>query len=258
MKLRIAGAQIPVTGEVGANLEIISRAMDYAVDEKADILLTPEGSLSGYSHIFNREEVEKALKIVTQKAKAVGLGLALGTCYIESDNQCYNQLRFYDSDGSFLGYHSKILTCGTLDNISRGEIEHYTVKPLRTFKFKGITIGGLICNDLWANPECTPGSNPHLTQQLARMGARVIFHAVNGGRGGQDTFATESVYKNYHESNLRLRARAGGLWIATVDNSYPLELPVTSPAGIVNPEGNWVVMAPAQGKQLFCHTIGVN
>ena len=26
--------------------------------------------------------------------------------------------------------------------------------------------------------------DPHLTQQLARMGARVVFHAVNGGRDG--------------------------------------------------------------------------
>ena len=43
-ELRVAGAQIAVTRDVGRNVETLRRAIDYAVAEKADILLTPEGS----------------------------------------------------------------------------------------------------------------------------------------------------------------------------------------------------------------------
>ncbi len=30
------------------------------------------------------------------------MGVALGTCFIESDGKCYNQVRFYDKKGRFL------------------------------------------------------------------------------------------------------------------------------------------------------------
>jgi predicted amidohydrolase len=113
-------------------------------------------------------------------------------------------------------------------------------------------VGGLICNDLWANPECTPGPDPHLTQQLARKGARVLFHAVNGGRDGGEW---SEVAWHYHESNLRMRARAGRLWIVTVDSAEPTHLPCSAPSGVIAPDGRWAVKTPAQGEQFFAHTI---
>jgi len=102
------------------------------------------------------------------------------------DGKCYNQIRFYDSDGTFLGFHNKILRCGTMTDPSKGEINHFAARPLRTYQVKGITIGGLICNDMWANPQCTPMPDPHLSQKLSEMGARIIFQAINGGRNGSD------------------------------------------------------------------------
>ncbi len=60
-RLRIAGAQIPVTENVSANLATISRAIDFALSNKADILLTPEGSLSGYFSEFDATAVSQAL-----------------------------------------------------------------------------------------------------------------------------------------------------------------------------------------------------
>ena len=55
MNLRIAGAQISVGLDIADNVATIERAIDYARDEKAEILLTPEGSLSGYTHQFDSE-----------------------------------------------------------------------------------------------------------------------------------------------------------------------------------------------------------
>lgn len=92
MKLRIAGSQVFVRNDsVGLNYDTINRAIDFAIDEKADILLTPEGSLSGYHNRFNQSDVEDALNAIVSKAGSHGLGLALGTCFYEKDGLCYNQ-----------------------------------------------------------------------------------------------------------------------------------------------------------------------
>ncbi len=256
MKLRVAGAQIPVTEDVASNVEVISRAIDFALREKADIVLTPEGSLSGYTHEFNAAEVADALEHVTAKARNAKVGLALGTCFVEPDDgKCYNQLRFYAPDGTYLGFQSKTLLCGTLADPSEGEIEHYAVRPLWTFEFLGVTIGGLVCNDLWANPTCTPMPDTHLSQKLAAMGARIVFHPLNGGRGETDW---RNVIWNYHESNLRMRAKAGRLWIVTVDNCHPLHLRCASPGGVIDPDGNWVARCEPKGEQLFACTIDLD
>lgn len=252
MKIKVAGAQIPVTNNIDENVKIIERAINYAIDEKADILLTPEGSLSGYTHEFDAQSAKKALKYITKMAKQEKLGLALGTCFVETDGKCYNQIRFYKPDGEYLGFHSKTLTCGSMDDPPQGEINNYAIKPLRIYDYDGICIGGLICNDLWANPGCTPIPDPHLTQQLSKMGARIIFHAVNGGRSASEW---SEVAWHYHESNLRMRANAGKIWLVTVDNSYPPELRCSAPCGVINPLGNWVCQTDPKGEQFFNYII---
>ncbi len=246
MKLRVAAAQIAVLGDIELNVEAINNAIDFATSAGADILLTPEGSLSGYTPKFDQSRVEHELEGIVKKASEHKLGLALGTIFVEPDDGAtYNEVRFYSKDGIFLGFHSKILR-------TTGEAKDYASLPLRTFDFHGITIGGLICNDMWANPECTAEPDPHLTRLLAAMGARVIFHAVNGGRS---SFPFMDVIRNYHESNLRMRAQADKVWVVTVDNCFPFNLPCSAPSGVVDPNGNWAIKAPPQGEQLFVHDI---
>ncbi len=252
-RLRVAGAQMPVTRDISANVAALERAIAFAAAEEADVLLTPEGSLSGYTPHFEVDAVRGALAHVLGKAREAHVGLALGTCFVEpGDGRCYNQVRFYAGSGEFLGFHSKILTCGSLEDPPKGEINDYAVSPLRTFDWGGVTVGALICNDLWANPGCTRQSDPHLTQQLARLGARVVFHAVNGGRSASPW---SRVAWQYHEANLRMRARAGKLWIVTVDSCAPDDLDCSSPSGVLNPEGEWAFQAPVRHEALFCHEV---
>jgi predicted amidohydrolase len=188
-------------------------------------------------------------------ARQARVGLALGTCFIEPDDLCYNQVRFYTPCGDYLGFHSKQLRCGSMSGPAEGEITHYAAAPLGTFDFGGITIAGLICNDMWANPQCTPMPDSHLSQQLSEMGAKVIFHAVNGGRGDDDW--SHSVVRPYHRSNLQMRARAGELWIVTVDNAAPEHIATASPGGVVAPDGAWACETPDRGTQMFAWTIEV-
>jgi predicted amidohydrolase len=256
MSIRVSGVQMLVSVNVGQNLKNIRSALLQASQVGADILLTPEGALSGYTPDFNHAELKDALKDVTAYARHLKIGLALGTCFCESDGQIYNELRFYTPEGEYLGFHSKILRCGNLTDSSEGEINHYVTMPLQVFTFRGIQVGGLICNDMWANPGCTPMPDPHLSQQLAGMGARIIFHAVNGGRDGS-TWSREVTF-HYHETNLRMRARAGGVWIVTVDNCFPLEYPCSAPGGVIDPGGNWVCRTEMLGEQFFTFYISEN
>jgi predicted amidohydrolase len=253
MNLRVAGYQMEVGADIRRNTERICAAVRQASAAKAELLLTPEGSLSGYTPHFDQAAAAEGLQTITRLARELGVGLALGTCFQEAGGGVYNQVRFYSPQGAFLGFHSKILRCGSLDEPSLGEINDYAATELRTFTLNGITIGGLICNDLWANPQCTPMPDPHLTQQLARMGARVILHAVNGGRDGGEW--SRDVAWNFHEANLRMRAAAGSLWIVTVDNSSPADWPCSAPSGVIDAHGIWACRAAPQGEQLFVHTI---
>ena len=253
MQITVAGAQIPITLDIASNTEAILRAIDFAVANDARILLTPEGALSGYTHEFDFQQFTVALQKVVARARQAHLGMALGTAFMNRPGDpCYNQIRFYDTDGSFLGAHSKILRSGSLTEPPKGEIETYATGPLNIFRFQDVPVGGLICNDLWANPGCTPIPDSHLSQQLAGLGARIIFHAVNGGRDGSEW---SNVAWNYHESNLRMRANAGQLWVVTVDNCHPLCWHCSAPSGVIDPKGNWVCRVEPVGTQYFVHSI---
>ena len=256
VKLRVAGAQIAVTRDVRKNLETIGRAIDYAAREKADILVTPEGSLSGYFPEFDAAATAKALEEVVRKAREAKVALALGTCFQEGDGRRFDGLRFYDREGTLVGTHAKILLCRRMsDPKSKGEIDFFQTKPLETFSLGGLTVGGLVCNDLWANPEWTPMDDPHLVQELARKGARVVFHSVNSGPSEGEELA---LTRAYHESNLRLRARGGRVWIVTANACDPEgRRAANASSGVVGPDGAWAVKADPKGEQFFSATIEV-
>jgi predicted amidohydrolase len=256
MNLRVAGFQMAVGQDIQENTGKIQAAIDWAAEMQADILLTPEGSLSGYSHEFDQAKVELALNTLTSQAREKKLGLALGTCFFEEDGKCFNQIRFYRPDGEYLGFHSKTLRCATVVEPIVGELNHYSASPLRTILWnEQLVIGGLICNDLWANPECTPMADTHLLQQLSGMGARIVFHAVNGGRDGSEW---SRMAWNFHEANLRMRARAAKIWLVTVDNADPEHLPCSAPSGVIDPSGNFVCRVEDRGSQLFAYTIDLS
>lgn len=253
MDFRVAGTQIPVGDDVQVNIQRLIAAVRMAANAEAEILLTPEGSLSGYRYNFDNQAVREGLEKVCEVAREYHVGLALGTCFYENDGICYNQIRFYRPDGEYLGCHAKILRCGTMAQPPEGEINHYATKDLQIFRWhSNLTIGGLICNDLWANPTCTPMPDPHLSQQLSNMGVKVIFHAVNGGRDGGEW---SQIAWQFHNANLRMRAQIGHIWIVTVDSSEPVHLQCSAPSGVISPDGNWVCQTRPCGEDFFVYTI---
>lgn len=254
--VRVAGAQIPVTRDVRQNVSTIARAIEFARQEKADVLVTPEGSLSGYFAAFDAEATRQALDEIVSRARAARLALVLGTCFADADGNRYDGQRFYRRDGEYLGFHSKTLLCRSVSKPdAKGEPDYYKTSPLRVFNLEGLTVGGLVCNDMWGNPECTPMPDPYLARQLGSMGARIIFHSVNAG---QDDGENWPLHHAFHESNLRLRARAANLWIVVCDAADPEgKKPSNCPSGVVKPDGHWATQVESKGEQFFAYTIEI-
>jgi predicted amidohydrolase len=257
VRIRVAGAQIPVGRDVAVNIEALTRAIEFAAREKADVLVTPEGSLSGYTPEFDAAATQHALATVVQRAREARVALVLGTCFETTDGRRYNAQRFYDREGGFVGFHSKILLCRRMSNpAGKGEVDCFQTKPLSTFKLLGLTVGGLICNDMWANPEWTPMEDPHLASRLADMGAEIIFISANAGASDGDGRALS---RAFHESNIRMRTRVAKRWVVTVNAARPADAEsLPAPSGVLAPDGTWAVLVGPPTEQFFVHTIDIS
>lgn len=256
LRLRVAGAQLPVSRDVRKNLAAITRAIEFAEREKAAVLVTPEGSVSGYWAGFDADATQRAVDEVVARARSARLALVLGTCFADTDGTRYDAQRFYNRDGEYLGFHSKTLLCRRMANpTAKGEMDTFKSAPLRVFTLDGLTIGGLVCNDMWANPEWTPMPDPYLARQLAGLGARIVFVSA---KAGQDDGEDWPLNRSFHESNLRLRARSAGVWVVVVDAADPEgKKPSNCPSGVLGPDGRWAARADATGEQFFAYTIAL-
>ena len=91
--LIIVGLQMNVSRSIAENERTIIRHLNSLKDRNVDFLITPEGSLSGYTSEFNGQELKESLAKVVSAAKSVNIGLILGTCYkdtVNSKEYCYN------------------------------------------------------------------------------------------------------------------------------------------------------------------------
>ena len=252
-QLRVAGLQMLVSQDVSENEVRISAGLLQAAQDEADWLLTPEGSLSGYTAHFDRSEVESATARLAAQAKDLQVGLALGTCYKERETDgeyCYNQVRLYSPQGDYLGFHAKILRCSSLSHPGTGEMHDYVEGVLRTHDWNGFRFGVLICNDLWATPNYTTIPNPYLPWKLKQMGAQLILHAVHSGG--------DLNHRPFHESSTELWARALSLPIVQVNAARPTGEPVNAPSGVVDAQGVRFVRAGDCGEQYFACDVEVS
>ncbi|MFC2030254.1 carbon-nitrogen hydrolase family protein [Chloroflexota bacterium] len=244
--VKISGLQMVVTHDVARNESRIVRGIEQASEQGSQFLVTPEGALSGYYAAFDREEVASATDRLAARAREVGIGLLLGTCYKEAEESgehCYNQVRVYTPSGDYLGYHAKILRCSSLSHPGTGEMTDYVQGTLRTFDWDGMRFGVLICNDLWATPGHTIMPNPYLPWKLWQMGAQVIFHAVNSGHHWRN--------RAFHEASVELWSHALQVPILGVDALSNPEEPISAPSGLVSPDGTRTPLVPDLGEQFF-------
>jgi predicted amidohydrolase len=247
-EIRLAGLQMLVGSDINKNKDQILQGITYAAREGATFLVTPEGSLSGYTSDFNQEELSRALEEVKSAAQKMNIGLMLGTCFKEIKNEkeyCFNQVQVYTPEGQSLGAYSKILRCSELDVPGTGEMAEYAEGTLRTFRWEGCCFGILICNDLWATPGYTTMPNPYLPWKLYQMGAQFIVHCINSG--------TAQKYRPFHESSAELWALSLHIPIMEV-NAAQKEM-INAQSGLINAQGMRILRVPDTGTQFFTVTL---
>jgi predicted amidohydrolase len=250
-EITLSGLQMNVTNNVSENKEQIMAGIKRASIEGSSFLVTPEGSLSGYMNSFDQKEVTSALKEIVTAAKQYKIGLLLGTCYkelIDGKEVCYNEVRVYTPDGSFLGEYSKILCCSNMDKPGTGEMAQYAEGKLKTFDWNGLRFGILICNDLWATPGYTTTPNPYLVWKLKQMGAQFIVHCINSG--------TVQKYRPFHESSAELWAQSMSLPIFEVNAAQGNDK-INAQSGLIDYDGSRILRVPDSGVQFFTSRISI-
>ena len=241
----ISGLQMNTLNDIKANKEQIIDGIRKASLEGADFLVTPEGSLSGYTSNFKQSELSAALEEVKAAAQKMKVGLMLGTCYkerIKDREICFNQVRIYAPDGHFIGEYSKILRCSNLDVPGTGEMVDYAEGELKVFDWEGLRFGVLICNDLWATPGYTTMPNPYLAWKLKQMGAQFIVHCINSG--------TAQKYRPFHESSAELWAFSTHIPILEVNAAQGKEI-INAQSGLIDASGTRSLRVPDSGEQFF-------
>lgn len=246
MQLRVCGVQMVVSRELDVNLPKILSSIGVAAEDSADIVLFPEMSLSGYHGDYRFDAVKRALRKVSAAAKKSKIAVVVGTGWRE-DGVAYIQNCAYDADGTLLGTHEKMVPTG-IGGKSGDRAFCIPGKQLRTFVWRGITCGSLICNDLWVTPGCGPHPDPRLAYQLGQKGAKIIFHAINSGCGER--------HLPYHESNVALRAEESKLYIVTA-NAASMDKPINCSSGVMGPNGEWVTKLDRQGEGRYIAPISV-
>ena len=264
-KIRFAGAQIPVTNDVQLNLIEIKKAIDWASENNVEYLVTPEASLSGYSHNWytDTDELPNALAEVERYASFKNVGLCIGTLWneIEFNGRIRrNQIRFYKNTGEFLGIVNKNIT---IEQDESAKIIRDPISRLVGLRSnnKVILVGGLICVDMYYvnNYEYVP-------KTLYEQGARLFVHCTNGVRNidPQNNLSNQEadvIGNDWHDIHFRRLSFLTRTPIITVDNCYMADGTeyhgsTSSESGVIV-DGKWVTKVPRSGTQYFYHDFSI-
>ena len=275
-KTRLAGAQLPIGIDIQWNKKEILNAIDWALENEVDHLLTPEGSLSGYGYRWmdKIEEIQDAIKEIEQKIEGKNIFLHLGTLNKEKEwmgDIHRNEIRHYWGNPQIEDFPIK----HDVSPEKLFEVTHktYTIpndaavgrdvdEPLRIFPFPGggrnAQAVGMLCNDMWGAVE---ESGVAINELLKGRGVDLILHATNGLKWPKNDIRQEA-FDKYHDGFLRMTAFKSLSYVLTVDTCTPwhfdpetdldkMDAVITSSeSGVVDFKG-WRTSVPRSGRQLF-------
>lgn len=174
--LRVALAQLsPRLGDLEANLELHERSVRQARRERADLVVFPELSLTGYSLQDQVPEVAlRTREAPFRKVAALSRSIDVLLGFVEeADGHRYYNAAAYLSRGRLLHVHRKVYlpTYGMFDegrDFAAGD-------RLRSFPTRFGTVGVLICEDFW---------HPAASWLLAHQGAELLLAPSSGPTRG--------------------------------------------------------------------------
>ncbi len=148
--LRFIAAQInPTVGGLEENIEKIQKIWD-DFDDKADLVLFPEMSLTGYPledlvlRASFMEEVHNQINALCHKNKHKSSAILIGTPWYE-DKKLYNAAILIEKGNVKIVFKHDLANEGIYD-----EPRVFSNGPLpEPIKFRGAKIGVMICQDVW-------------------------------------------------------------------------------------------------------------
>jgi NAD+ synthase (glutamine-hydrolysing) len=233
MDCRVQLAQIePTLGNVAANLETHVREIRAAIEARADLILFPELSLTGY--FLKDQTAEVAITLDSPELQQIAdlstsISIAIGFAERGRDGRVYNAVGFFE-DGELLEVHRKVhlVHYGMFDegrDFAAGE-------RFRAFESKHGRFGLLICEDMWH----VGASWLHF---LSNVDA-ILVASAGPGRGvteGEPGLRSTHVWNTIHDT-LALLFQT---WIVYV-NRVGFEDGIVFPGGsrVVDPNGREV------------------
>lgn len=206
LPFRVAvGQWSPVLGRVEPNLRALEGAVDQALRQEADLLVTPELGLTGY--LLRDLTPEVALDLSDPRLEVLGglsrrLPLVAGFVERGEDGQNYNAAGYW-ADGRLVHLHRKIYlpTYGLFDEgrfFARGD-------HVRTFRTPFGVLALLVCEDIW---------HPSSGLLAALQGATgLLVVSAAPGRGishGASALTSRTTWRDL----LRLYGSLLGCWVA--------------------------------------------
>lgn len=217
MKFSAIVVQFPVTLSIQGNLDIIDSVIAQA--KVGDLLLFPEGSLSGYSpdtaflHKIDPRRLEEALSHIQQESKQRKINTWIGAC-VNENGKWFNAAYGFSANGRVHIYHKV--------NLAQHERSVFSVgDSLPVYKLETpdgeVVIGVQICREL---------RFPEQWGWLARCGAQVILH-LNYAVG-------DDTYQPVWRSHLVSRAAETQRFVLSANNAAPKQI---SPTMAIAPDG---------------------
>lgn len=216
MSLRLALYQCPSpAGNIDLGLSVVDRALARAAAEGIDMLVLPEMFLPGYNAAPDvaRDSWDNVLARVQKITAAHQVGLTIGLSEF-GGNQIYNATTVFGPDGETLATYRKVQLWGDRENTL-----YRPGTRLKTFDYKGVTCGVLICYDV---------EFPEHTRALARAGVEVILVPT----------ANMEPFRNVNRTTVPARSLESGVTIVYANyNGSEGDLDYVGQSVIMGPDG---------------------
>lgn len=208
--IRIGVAQVPPTSDLEQNLAKTIEYMGKAAAAGVEILCFPEAHLPGYRvGVLDPEApcdatgLARAAARVSVRCRELSIGVVLGTETPNPSGKPFNSARVIDHRGETIALHHK-------SKLTPNDALAYTVGHGSTmFTFKDVPMGVVICFEGFRFPETT--------RELARGGARVVFHPQFN-----HVMPRMEWKLSVHEALLVARAAENTLYVVSANMSHPL------------------------------------
>src|SRR5438552_9543794 len=147
--LRIALAQVnTIVGDLQGNAALVRRGVEAARDAKADVVVFPELTLTGYPPedlVLRSQFIDDNLKVLLEVVRSIK-GIAAVVGFVDRGDDLYNAAAVV-SGGRIVARHHKVF----LPNYGVFDENRYFQpgKQASTVVLNGITIGVNICEDIW-------------------------------------------------------------------------------------------------------------